>query len=329
MTSASTGAAPPSWRARFASGAAVRLESLIVLAVLCVTMAMLSNVFLTVSNILNILLSTAVFGTLAIGMTFVISSAGIDLSVGSILALSGVAGAMLTSNLELPWWVGILGCLAMGAFTGAVNGFLITKGAIPPFIVTLGMLGVARGFALVLSNGVSIYGLPPEIVWLGQGRPFGVPTPVIVLLVAALVAHVLLAQTRFGVYAQVIGDNEGAARAMGVRVERMKVLIYTLSGLLSGLAGLLFAARINSGEPTAALNYELTAITATILGGTNLFGGRGSVVGTLIGALIMGVLQNGLNLMAVRPFYQQIAIGAVLILAVWLDRINSTQGWRR
>jgi ribose transport system permease protein/inositol transport system permease protein len=329
MTSASTGAAPPSWRARFASGAAVRLESLIVLAVLCVTMAMLSNVFLTVSNILNILLSTAVFGTLAIGMTFVISSAGIDLSVGSILALSGVAGAMLTSNLELPWWVGILGCLAMGAFTGAVNGFLITKGAIPPFIVTLGMLGVARGFALVLSNGVSIYGLPPEIVWLGQGRPFGVPTPVIVLLVAALVAHVLLAQTRFGVYAQVIGDNEGAARAMGVRVERMKVLIYTLSGLLSGLAGLLFAARINSGEPTAGLSYELTAITATILGGTNLFGGRGSVLGTLIGALIMGVLQNGLNLMAVRPFYQQIAIGAVLILAVWLDRINSKEGWRR
>ena len=155
------------------------------------------------------------------------------------------------------------------------------------------------------------------------------PTPVIVLLLAALVAHVLLAHTRFGVYAQVIGDNEGAARAMGVRVERMKVLIYTLSGLLSGLAGLLFAARVNSGEPTAGLSYELTAITATILGGTNLFGGRGSVLGTLIGALIMGVLQNGLNLMAVRPFYQQIAIGTVLILAVWLDRINSREGWRR
>ena len=329
MTSASTPAAPASWRARFAGGAAVRLESLIVLAVLCVAMATLSNAFLSVSNILNILLSTSVFGVLAIGMTFVISSAGIDLSVGSILALSGVVGAMLTSNLDLPWWVGVLGCLAMGAFTGAVNGFLITNGAIPPFIVTLGMLGVARGFALVLSNGVSIYGLPPEIVWLGQGRPFGVPTPVIILLLTALVAHVLLAYTRFGVYAQVIGDNEGAARAMGVRVERMKVLLYALSGLLSGLAGLLFAARVNSGEPTAGLNYELTAITATILGGTNLFGGRGSVVGTLIGALIMGVLQNGLNLMAVRPFYQQIAIGAVLILAVWLDRINSREGWRR
>ena len=265
MTSASTGAAPPSWRARFASGAAVRLESLVVLAVLCVVMAMLSNAFLSVSNILNILLSTSVFGTLAIGMTFVISSAGIDLSVGSILALSGVVGAILTSNLELPWWIGVLGCLATGSLTGALNGFLVTKAAIPPFIVTLGMLGIARGFALVLSNGISIYGLPPEIVWLGQGRPFGVPTPVMVLLLAALVAHVLLAHTRFGVYAQVIGDNEGAARAMGVGVERMKVLIYTLSGLLSGLAGLLFAARVNSGEPTAGLSYELTAITATIL----------------------------------------------------------------
>ncbi len=328
MASTASNAAS-SWRARFPGGAALRLESLVVLAVLSAVMAFLSSAFLSVSNILNILLSTSVFGVLAIGMTFVISSAGIDLSVGSILGLSGVVGAMLTANLGLPWWIGILGCLAAGAFTGAVNGFLITKGDIPPFIVTLGMLGVARGFALVLSDGVSIYGLAPEMTWLGQGRPFGVPVPVIVLLLSALVAHVVLAHTRFGVYAQVIGDNEGAARAMGVRVERMKVLLYSLSGLLSGLAGLLFAARINSGEPTAGLSYELTAITATILGGTNLFGGRGSVAGTLIGALIMGVLQNGLNLLAVRPFYQQIAIGAVLILAVWLDRINSPGGWRR
>jgi ribose transport system permease protein len=327
---ASTSTNPPtSWRARFAGGAALRLESLVVLIVLSAAMAILSSAFLSVSNILNILLSTSVFGVLAIGMTFVISSAGIDLSVGSILALSGVVGAILTSNLDMPWWIGILGCLATGALTGAVNGFLITKGAIPPFIVTLGMLGVARGFALVLSDGVSIYGLAPEMTWLGQGRPAGVPVPVIILLMTALAAHVVLAHTRFGIYAQVIGDNEGAARAMGVRVERMKVLLYTLSGLLSGLAGLLFAARINSGEPTAGLSYELTAITATILGGTNLFGGRGSVAGTLIGALIMGVLQNGLNLMAVRPFYQQIAIGAVLILAVWLDRVNSREGWRR
>jgi ribose transport system permease protein len=329
VTSTSTNVPTPPWRARLAGGAAVRLESIVVLAVLFAVMAVLSSAFLSVSNVLNILLSTSVFGVLAIGMTFVISSAGIDLSVGSILALSGVVGAIVTSNLDWPWWIGILGCLATGAAMGAANGFLITKGAIPPFIVTLGMLGVVRGLALVLSDGVSIYGLAPEMTWLGQGRPFGVPVPVVVLLLTALVAHVVLTHTRFGIYAQVIGDNEGAARAMGVRVERMKVLLYTVSGLLSGLAGLLFAARINSGEPTAGLSYELTAITATILGGTNLFGGRGSVAGTLIGALIMGVLQNGLNLLAVRPFYQQIAIGAVLILAVWIDRINSREGWRR
>ncbi len=330
MSTSTTPARPaPSWRERVVGNAAFRIESLLVLAALTAVMATLSSVFFSISNFLNILLSTSVFGVLAIGMTFVICSAGIDLSVGSILALSGVVGAMLTSDLGLPWWIGIAGCIGAGALTGSVNGFLITKGAIPPFIVTLGMLGVARGVALVLSNGVSIYGLPAAIVYLGQGRPFGVPVPVIILLATAIVAHVALMHTRFGIYAQVIGDNEVAARAMGVRVERQKVLLYTLSGGLSGLAGLLFAARINSGEPTAGLNYELTAITATIIGGTNLFGGRGSVIGTLIGALIMGVLQNGLNLTAVRPFYQQIAIGAVLILAVWLDRINSAEGRRR
>ena len=320
---------PRSWRERVFGAAAFRFESLLVLAALIAVMAFLSPVFFSVSNLLNIVLSTSVIGVLAIGMTFVICSAGIDLSVGSIVGFSGVVGALATANFDLPWPACILACLAAGALAGWVNGFLVTKGGIPPFIATLGMLGVARGVALVLSNGVSIYGLPPEVVYLGQGRPFGVPTPVIVLLVTAVVAHVLLIHTRFGVYAQVIGDNETAARAMGVRVERHKTLLYTLSGLLSGLAGLLFAARINSGEPTAGLNYELTAITATIIGGTNLFGGRGSIVGTIIGALIMGVLQNGLNLLAVQPFYQQIAIGAVLILAVWLDRINSVEGWRR
>ncbi|HLH47928.1 MAG TPA: ABC transporter permease, partial [Roseiarcus sp.] len=208
-------------------------------------------------------------------------------------------------------------------------GFLITRGQIPPFIVTLGMLGVARGAGLVLTNGLPIYGLPAPIVYLGQGRPLGVPTPVIVLVATAIVAHVVLMHTRFGLYTQVIGDSETAARAMGVRVERQKVYLYTLSGALAGLAGLLFAARVNAGDPTAGLNYELTAVTAAIIGGTNLFGGRGSVVGTIIGALIMGVLQNGLNLLAVPSFYQQMAIGAVLVLAVWLDRVNRSEGRRR
>ncbi len=327
MTSASL-APSPSLRTRLFGGAAFRVESLFVLAALIIIMAILSPYFLSVSNFLNILLATSVIGVLAIGATFVISSAGIDLSAGSVLALSGVAGCLLIANLNLPWPVGILACIGAGAAAGAVNGLLITKGQIPPFIVTLGMLGVARGLALVLTNGLPIYGLPDPIVYIGQGRPFGVPTPVLVLAASAVIAHILLMHTRFGLYAQVIGDSESAARAMGVRVERHKIFIYALSGALAGLAGLLFAARVNAGDPTAGLNYELTAVTATIIGGTNLFGGRGSVIGTIIGALIMGVLQNGLNLLAVPSFYQQMAIGAVLVLAVWLDRVNSAAGRR-
>ena len=211
---------------------------------------------------------------------------------------------------------------------GGINGFLIARAGIPAFIVTLGMLGVARGAALVLTNGLPIYGLPDPVVYIGQGRPFGIPAPVIIFAVTAIVAHVALAHTRFGRHTQIIGDNEGAARAMGIRVDRLRVTLYVLSGALAGLAGLLFSARVNAGDPTAGLNYELTAITATIIGGTNLFGGRGSVSGTVIGALIMGVLQNGLNLLAVPSFYQQMAIGAVLVLAVWFDQAR-TRGIRR
>ena len=331
MSTSSTTAAPShSWRQRLSGAAAFRAESVLVLAALIVVMSFAAwPYFLTVSNALNILLATATIGVLAIGMTFVICSAGIDLSVGSIMAFAGVVGSLAVNALGLPWPFGVLGCLIAGALAGSLNGFVITRGGIPPFIVTLGMLGVARGVALVLTNGVPVYGLPAPIVYLGQGRPFGVPAPVILLLLTALVAHVLLSHTRFGLYAQVIGDNEGAARAMGVHVQRHKWALYTLSGGLAGLAGLIFAARVNSGDPTAGISYELTAITATILGGTNLFGGRGSIIGTLIGALIMGVLQNGLNLLAVSSYYQQIAIGSVLVLAVWLDRLNNPEAGRR
>jgi ribose/xylose/arabinose/galactoside ABC-type transport system permease subunit len=292
-----------------------------VLGILIAAMSVLSPYFLSVSNFLNILLATSVIGVLAIGATFVISSAGIDLSVGSVLAFSGVVGCL--SMEVVPWPVGIAVCILAGMAAGAVNGFLIARAGIPAFIVTLGMLGVARGAGLVLTNGLPIYGLPDPVVYIGQGRPLGIPVPVIVFVVTAIVAHVVLIHTRFGRHAQIIGDNEVAARAMGIPVERLRFSLYVLSGALAGLAGLLFSARVNAGDPTAGLNYELTAITATIIGGTNLFGGRGSVSGTVIGALIMGVLQNGLNLLAVPSFYQQMAIGAVLVLAVWFDQIRT------
>lgn len=298
----------------------VRLESLVVLICLGLVMNFLSPYFLSVSNFLNILLATSTIGVLAIAATFVIGSGGLDLSLGSVMGLSGVVGAYVGVKLGMPSAIGISACIAAGAFAGFINGKLVTRAFVPAFIVTLGMLGLARGLALVISDGRVIYGLPDVMVYMGQGRPFGIPMPVIIFLVTALITHYILAFTRFGRYTLAIGDNENAARTAGVKVERHRLILYTLSGGLAGLAGMLFMARINSGDPTAGISYELTAITAAIIGGTNLFGGRGSILGSVIGALIMGVLQNGLNLLAVQSYYQQMAIGAVLIFAVFIDQ---------
>lgn len=304
----------------------VRLESLIVLLALCLAMTLLSPYFLSVSNILNILLATSTIGVLAIGATLVLSSNGLDLSLGSVLGFAGVVGAYLVVILGMPWPFAIIGALAAGTLAGGVNGFLVTRSRIPAFIVTLGMLGIARGFALIIApNGGAIYGLPAPVVFLGQGRPLGIPMPVIVLIMTAIVSHYLLAYSRFGRHTLALGDNEAAARATGIPVERLRLKLYAISGFMAGLAGLIFMARVNAGDPTAGLNYELTAITAAIIGGTSLFGGKGSILGTMVGALIMGVLQNGLNLLAVPSFWQQVAIGVVLILAVYIDQLQSSK----
>ncbi|PCJ91002.1 MAG: ABC transporter permease [Hyphomicrobiales bacterium] len=298
----------------------IRLESLIVLIALATLMAILSPYFLSVSNFMNILLATSTIGVLAIAATYVLSSGGLDLSLGSVLGLSGVVGAAVAVNFGLPTPIAVLATIGAGAAAGFVSGLVITRAFVPAFIVTLGMLGIARGLALVLSDGRVIYGLPPAMLYLGQGRPFGIPMPVVIFITTAIIMHIILAYTRYGRHTLAIGDNENAARTAGINIERHRLSLYTLSGALAGLAGLLFATRINSGDPTAGLTYELTAITAAIIGGTNLFGGRGSILGTMIGALIMGVLQNGLNLLAVQSYYQQMAIGSVLILAVFIDQ---------
>ncbi|VAW20984.1 Ribose ABC transport system, permease protein RbsC (TC 3.A.1.2.1) [hydrothermal vent metagenome] len=298
----------------------VRLESLVVLICLGAVMSLLSPYFLSVSNFLNILLATSTIGVLAIAATFVIGSGGLDLSLGSVMGLAGVAGAYVAVTLGMPTPLGVAASIGAGALAGYINGQLVTRAFVPAFIATLGMLGLARGLALVISNGRVIYGLPSAMVYIGQGRPLGIPMPVIIFILTALVTHYILAFTRFGRYTLAIGDNENAARTAGIKVSRHRLILYTLSGGLAGLAGLLFMARINSGDPTAGISYELTAITAAIIGGTNLFGGRGSILGSVIGALIMGVLQNGLNLLAVQSYYQQMAIGAVLIFAVFLDQ---------
>jgi len=327
MTSTSPAAQGWSWRQLqffFDSKVHVRLESLIVLALLCLAMSLLSPYFLSVSNFLNIVLATSTIGILAIGTTLILSSGGLDLSIGSILGLSGVVGAYLCVVMGLPAISAVIGALAAGSLAGFANGVLITRARIPAFIVTLGMLGIARGLALIIApNGGAIYGLPQAVVYLGQGRPFGIPTPVIILALAAIAAHYVLAYSRFGRHTLAIGDNENAARATGIPVERLRRKLYALSGLMAGLAGLVFMARVNAGDPTAGYTYELTAITAAIIGGTSLFGGKGSILGAVVGALIMGVLQNGLNLLAVQSYYQQIAIGAVLILAVYIDQMQA------
>jgi ribose/xylose/arabinose/galactoside ABC-type transport system permease subunit len=329
MTTETTPAVQPLWQRMqffFDSKLHMRLESLIVLAALCLALAVLSPYFLSLSNFLNILLATSTIGVLAIAATLILSSAGLDLSIGSVMALAGVVGAYFCVIMGWPWPAAILGALGTGAFAGYVNGFLITRTRIPAFIVTLGMLGIARGLSFIIApNGGAIYGLPPEVVYLGQGRPLGIPSPVIILVITALVAHYALAYSKFGRHTLAMGDNENAARATGIPVEKLRRILYTLSGLLAGLAGLIFMARVNSGDPVAGINYELAAITAAIIGGTSLFGGKGSILGSIIGALIMGVLQNGLNLLGVQSYYQQVAIGAVLVFAVWIDQLQSAK----
>ncbi|MCB1356396.1 MAG: ABC transporter permease [Maritimibacter sp.] len=326
MTSSDPGHASPgpSLWGRIQSGAIerfhIRLESLIVLLVLGVAMSVLSPYFLSISNFMNIFLATATIGVLAIAATYVLGSGGLDLSLGSVMGFAGVVGAWVAVEAGLPTPIAVLATIGAGALAGFVNGLIITRAFVPAFIVTLGMLGIARGLALVINNGAAIYGLPATMVYLGQGRPLGIPMPVIIFIGTAVVMHILLAYTRYGRHTLAIGDNEIAARTAGINVARHRLSLYTLSGALAGLAGLIFATRVNAGDPTAGLTYELTAITAAIIGGTNLFGGRASILGTMIGALIMGVLQNGLNLLAVQSYYQQMAIGAVLILAVFIDQ---------
>ncbi len=255
------------------------------------------------------------------GAAFVIGSGGLDLSVGSLLALSGATASLIT-GWDLPWQLTIATCLLTGLIAGYLNGKLITRFGIPAFIVTLGMLSIARGTALVITDGRPVYGLPQSIVYIGQGMFLGIPVPIWIFLLTGVVLHIILRQTTFGIHTLCIGDNERAAYNAGINVKAHKIKLYMLSGALAGLSGLVFMGRVNAADPGAGIMYELAAITGAILGGTHLFGGRASVTGAMVGAIIMGALQNGLTLLAVPSYYQQIAIGCVLVLAVSLDRLT-------
>jgi ribose transport system permease protein len=276
--------------------------------------------FLTVPNLLNIAQQTSINAIVAIGMTFVIISGGIDLSVGSIVALSGVTlGAALQNGLPMP--VALLLGLTTGVLCGVLNGSLISWGRLPPFIVTLGTMSIARGAALVATEGRPISGFDPFFRSVATGQIAGIPSPIVATIVMYLIAHVVLTRTTFGRYVYAIGGNEEATRLSGVSVRLHKTMIYGVSGLTSAAAALILTARLNSAQPIAGMMYELDAIAATVIGGTSLMGGEGSLSGTLIGALIMGVLRNGLNLLGVSSFLQQIVIGAVIIFAVLIDTV--------
>jgi len=290
------------------------------LLLLCALLWILTPYFLTVANLLNVMEQTAINAVVAVGMTYVIISGGIDLSVGSLLAISGV---VLARALKAEWPVPIaaVGAIGVGWLLGLANGVGIALGRLPPFIMTLGMMSVARGAALLATDGRPISGFDAAFRALATGHVAGVPAPIVLTLLIYLLSYLVLSGTRFGRYVYGIGGNEEATRLSGVPVRFHKTMVYGVSGAAAAVASILLTARLNTAQPIAGTNYELDAIAATVIGGTSLSGGEGSLAGTLIGALTMGVLRNGLNLLGVSSFLQQLVIGVVIIMAVLVDRL--------
>ncbi|ANU18204.1 ribose ABC transporter permease [Planococcus maritimus] len=281
--------------------------------------------FLSMSNILNVLRQVSINALIAFGMTFVILTGGIDLSVGSILALTGaVTAGMMASGVD-PILAMLLG-LFLGAVLGAINGVIIAKGKVAPFIATLATMTIYRGLTLVYTEGRPISGLGDSMAFqmLGKGYFLGIPIPVVTMLVSFGILYFILKKTTFGRRVYAVGGNEEASVLSGINADRIKIYVYSLVGALAALASLILTSRLNSAQPTAGQMFELDAIAAVVLGGTSLTGGRGWIVGTLIGALIIGVLNNGLNLIGVSSFFQQVVKGAVILLAVLLDRKKTT-----
>ena len=286
--------------------------------------------FMTFSNITGILFSTVVIGTLAIGTTFVIVTAGIDLSIGTGMALCAVMSGVFLVNWNLPLPVGVAGAILFGGLIGLINGFNVAILKIPPFIATLAMMLVAQGLALVISNSAPIYFTDvPGYSAISTGNLIpGVnfPNAVIILTVVAVVAAIVLNKTVLGRYTYSIGSNEEATALSGINTKKWLIIIYTLAGLFIGLAGVMISARLGSAQPATGMGYELQAIAAVVIGGTSLFGGKGTIVGTVIGALIMSVLNNGLQIVSVPQEWQNVILGGVILLAVYADNIRRKEG---
>jgi len=311
-----------------------KFQSLLVLLLMVAAMAALSDRFFTAANGWNIMRQISVNLCLSIGMTLVILAGGIDLSVGSVLALAGaVTAGLIKHPLPIPWLGveldftvhgAILTGLLVGLFLGWFNGQMITRVRIPPFVATLGMLSIARGLTMLWTKGFPITGLGRPFAVIGTATALGVPVPVWISASLVIVFVVVTKKMRFGRYIYAVGGNERTAKLSGLNVDRIKVAVYTLAGGLSAIAGLIVTSRLDSAQPNAGTGYELDSIAAVVIGGTSLSGGRGSVLGTVIGCLIIGVLNSGLVLLDVSPFWQQVVKGGVILLAVAIDRLRGT-----
>ncbi|WP_420377944.1 ribose ABC transporter permease [Vibrio cholerae] len=303
----------------------IEQKSLIALLFLVVVVSFLNPNFFTVDNLLNILRQTSVNAIIAVGMTLVILTAGIDLSVGSVLALCGAFAATLVA-MEVPVLVAVPTALLAGAALGAISGIIIAKGKVQAFIATLVTMTLLRGVTMVYTDGRPIStgftDTADTFAWFGTGYALGIPVPVWLMVVVFAGAWYLLNHTRFGRYVYAVGGNESATRLSGINVDRVKIGVYAICGLLAALAGIIVTSRLSSAQPTAGMGYELDTIAAVVLGGTSLMGGKGRIIGTLIGALIIGFLNNALNLLDVSSYYQMIAKAVVILLAVLVDNKN-------
>jgi ribose transport system permease protein len=307
-----------------------RLQSLIALVVLCIIIAILSDKFLTMDNGWNVLRQISVNICISVGMTLIVLTAGIDLSVGSILALCGAITAGLLKNgvrlqaADLFIGFTLLGALLAGIISGSLlglfNGFVITKFNVPPFVSTLAMLTIARGLTMLWTQGHPISNLGPSFAVIGTGWMLGIPVPVWIAGVVVLLAIFITRQTRLGRYIYAIGGNENAAILSGISIPKVKLIVYSIAGALAAVGGIMVTSRLDSAQPNAGTGYELDAIAAVVIGGTSLSGGKGSIGGTVMGAVIIGVLNNGLVLLNVSPFWQQVVKGAVILIAVIIDK---------
>lgn len=300
----------------------LKYKSLIGFLILCLIISVISPRFLSVSNLLNVLTQVSVNAIIAIGMSFVILTGGIDLSVGSILAITGAITATFV-KMGAPAPAALLAAMVIGGLIGLINGVLVSGGKIQAFIVTLATMTIFRGITYVYTNGTPISGLGVNFGFIGNKRLAGVPFPVILMIIVFLIGWYILSQTRYGRYVYAIGGNEDSARLSGINTNKIKTLVYVVSGIAAAISGVIVTSRIGSASPNAGVGFELDAIAAVVLGGTSLAGGEGTISGTIIGAMIIGVLNNGLNLMNVSPFYQSIVKGIVILIAVLLDKRNN------